>query len=228
MRRDLWLDNPPVNVITRSMCEKLLDQLYERDTTVLVLRGKGQCFSAGVDVKEHLPGEIEHTLPVFHRLVTTLYNFASPTVSVIHGYALGGGLELCLATDLVFAAEDAVLGLPEISLGVFAPVAAVRLESIVGPHRASELLFTGKRITAATAREWGLVNAVFPARDLDRGVDDAVARIAAHPLSALRACKKAMRAGAEVARRIRIAERIYLSEATTDEAIRRMKAFLKK
>lgn len=228
MRRDLWLDNPPVNVITRAMCEKLLDQLYERDTRVLVLRGKGKCFSAGVDVKEHLPGEIEKTLPAFHRLVTALYNFASPTVSVIHGYALGGGLELCLATDLVFAAEDALLGFPEISLGVFAPVAAANLQRIIGPHRASELLFTGKRITAATAREWGLVNAVFPAKDLDRGVDDAVAQIAAHPLSALRACKKAMRAGAEFTRGIQIAEPIYLNEATTDEAIRLMRAFLKK
>lgn len=228
MRRELWLDNPPVNVLTRAMCEKLLAELHEADAKVLVLRGKGKCFSAGVDVAEHLPGEIERTLPAFHRLVTALYHFASPTVSVIHGYALGGGLELCLATDLVLAADDAILGFPEISLGVFAPVAAANLQRLVGPSRAAELLFTGKRITAATAQAWGLVNAVFPARELDRGVEEVVAAITAHPLSALRACKKALRAGEKFTRGVKIAERIYLDEASTDEAVRRMKAFLKK
>jgi cyclohexa-1,5-dienecarbonyl-CoA hydratase len=213
--RVLEIDRPPVNVLTMETLEGLRRGLAGLEgARVLLLRGKGKCFSAGADVGEHLPGKVESMLPLFTRTVEELRAVEIPTIAFLHGAALGGGLELALACDLVVAAEDAKLGFPEITLGVFPPVAAALL-----PARARALLFTGETVSGSAAAQMGLVHRVGTAEDAAALAE----RIARHPRPALVACKKALGKSPPEA------ERIYLSELMTHpEPVEGLRAFLEK
>lgn len=129
---------------------------------VVVLTGTGGHFCGGADLDEMRE---RHMLDALHlesaRTFDHLAALATPTIAAVNGAALGGGLELALACDLRVASEDAIFGLPETSLGIIpAAGGTLRLPRVVGEGRAREMIFTGRRITAAAAREYGLVNEV--------------------------------------------------------------------
>ncbi|MBI2899777.1 MAG: enoyl-CoA hydratase/isomerase family protein [Planctomycetes bacterium] len=216
------LNAPPVNILTTKLLEALRDafaKVAASPARALLLHGAGKCFSAGADVGEHLPGQVEKMLPLFTKTIEELSALEIPTLAYVHGATLGGGFELAMACDLVVAAEDAKLGVPEITLGVFPPAAAAALPPEIGRRRALELLLTGDPITAKTAFEWGLVNRVGPEEEAIKFLE----RIVRHPRPALVACKKAARAG------LAEAERIYLQELMSHpEPVEGLKAFIEK
>ena len=96
-------------------------------------------------------------LPAFHRLIADLLDAPCPTAAIVRGRCLGGGFEVALACDLVFASHDAKLGVPEVSLGVFPPAAAALLPLRVGASRASRAVLTGEALPADWWEQAGLV-----------------------------------------------------------------------
>lgn len=231
----LTLNRPPVNVLNVAMMEEMVAAIEgaRRDAAmkVLVLRGAGKCFSAGMDVGDHLPGRVEGMMDVMRRLFVALDAVEVPTVSVVHGSCLGGGFELAAVTDLTLAASDAVFGQPEIKLAVFPPVAAAWLPAILGHKRTCEMLLTGRNYTAAEAAACGLVNAVCPAAELDARLGDLVRTLTGLSRSALVGCKKAIRMGRGLAYgpAYKAAEEIYLKEVmAAPDAQEGLTAFLEK
>ena len=140
----------------------------------ILLRGEGPGFSAGIDLMafgdlaEHF-GEnwASHMLAVtaaFQAVMSKVERCALPVIALLHGYALGLGLELALACDFRLAAEDTRLSLPETRLGLVPDVGGTtRLARLVGPARAEGLILTGRSIDAACAERWGLINTVVSA-----------------------------------------------------------------
>lgn len=214
----LTLDRPPLNVLNVAALRELgaaLEEAASADgSKVLLITGAGRTFCAGVDVADHTADRIGETLPLFHDVVRRLRSIEMPIVAAVNGAALGGGLELALACDLVWAREDAKLGQPEIQLGVFPPVAAALLPRRIGWPRAAELVLRGRVLSAPEAGEWGLVSEVLPADGFAQAVERAVADLTALSRPALRLAKRALRAGLELefGPALVRAEELYLSE----------------
>ncbi|OQR36643.1 enoyl-CoA hydratase [Pseudomonas sp. Bc-h] len=171
---------------------------------VIVIRGEGaRGFCAGADIKERR-GE-ETALQVRQRLegsrwIGSLDGIAKPVIAAIHGYCMGGGLELALACDIRFAAPDAVFALPETGLGLIPGGGGTqRLSRVVAPGRALDMLLTGDRMSAQEAREIGLVSRLAgDSATLHAEVLAFAQRIAAKPPAASASVKRAARAALEL------------------------------
>lgn len=174
----ITLDRPPVNVLNIPMMRELRTALEsiagDETAAVVVLSGAGRAFCAGVDVADHTADRVEEMLAVFHGAIEQILQLPVPVVAAVNGAALGGGLELALACDLVLAAETAKLGQPEIRLAVFPPVAAVLMPRQVGRQHALDLILTGRTIAAAEGARIGLVNRVVSDDDFEDALDDLV------------------------------------------------------
>jgi enoyl-CoA hydratase len=170
----------------------------------IVIQGAGKRgFCAGADIKERRAPET--SLQVRRRMekarwIEALDRCEKPVIAAIHGFCMGGGLELAMACDIRFAAPDAVLALPETGLGLIPGGGGTqRLPRIVGPGRAIDLLLTGERVTAEAARAIGLVTRVSASTESLRDeVAALAARIAARPPTATAFAKQAARAAQEL------------------------------
>lgn len=150
------------NVLSRAVIEEL-DGVFraigeDRAVVAVVLGAEGKHFSFGASVEEHVPGEVETMLPAFHRLFRTIAQAAVPICAAVRGQCLGGGFELALAAHRIVVAEDANLGVPEITLGVFPPVAAAVLPLRVSQAVADRLVTTGETVTGAEAVALGVAD----------------------------------------------------------------------
>ena len=193
----ITLDRPPLNILDLGMIEDLdaaLDRAAARSGLVaLVLAGVGRAFSAGVAVEDHLGPRARPMLEAFHGVFRRLRALDCVTIAAVQGSALGGGAELATFCDVVIAADDATLGQPEITIGVFPPIAALHYQARVGYARAMHLVLSGEIVTAADALRIGLVDRVVPAADLGGAVDAELARYRALSSCVLRIAKRAMR-----------------------------------
>jgi cyclohexa-1,5-dienecarbonyl-CoA hydratase len=171
----LILDRPNGNIVNAALVTALrrtLDELRGAAGLKLVtLEGAGDDFSFGASIEEHAPGRIDAVLPDLHAAVRDLLDVAAPTMAVVRGRCLGGGFELALACDLILAADDARLGLPEIRLGVFPPAGAALLPARIGASRAAAAILSGEPRPAAWWAAAGLIERIVPAGDLDGAVD---------------------------------------------------------
>ena len=160
----LTLNAPKANVIDTNMMSSLRQALsvFESQSRLraIVLDAEGPHFSFGASIEEHLPDVIASTLQQLHALLRLLQRTPAPTIAVVHGRCLGGGLELALACDLILAEEGASLACPEIQLGVFAPAASVFLPLRMGGGHAARGLLTGNVWSATQALTVGLVDRV--------------------------------------------------------------------
>ncbi len=194
-----------LNALTLELLEEFERRLHEvssSEARVLVLRTGGQkVFCVGGDISrfgEFQPTEMWQTwIPVGHRVFDFLETLRQPTIAVVDGMALGGGLELAMACDFRVAAETAQFGLPETGIGTVPGWGGTgRLTAMVGAARAKELILARKRISAQTAFDWGLVSEVAAAADLDSATDDLVARLLGGAPIALAASKQLIHAAA--------------------------------
>ncbi|HEX6463021.1 MAG TPA: enoyl-CoA hydratase-related protein [Vicinamibacterales bacterium] len=235
-RAALRIFHPKGNLITLQMIEALAAGLAalggERHLKLITIEGEGQDFSFGASIPEHGPGEIERVLPEAHRLTMTLLDAPAPTAAVVRGRCLGGGFELALACDFIFASDAATFGLPEVGLGVFPPAAAALLPHRVGTANATRAIVTG---APASPAEWftaGLVTCVAADGELAGAVDRWFdAHLASKSASALRHCSRAARAALrrDVAALLPELERLYLDELMrTHDAREGVAAFLEK
>jgi cyclohexa-1,5-dienecarbonyl-CoA hydratase len=231
----LVLNHPPLNILTRDVLATVRAKLDELRTDpslcVLVMQAEGKHFSAGADIAEHLPPDVSDMIPEFIATVEAIADFPQPVIAAVRGRCLGGGFELVQAADMVVAGEGAVFGQPEIVLGVFPPAACALLPALCAPSQAAELVFTGEPITAGDARGAGLVNRVVPDDRVDEAALELAGQIARHSAAALRATKRALRAGNAAARTAALNEagRVYLDDLMqTADAVEGLRAFLEK
>ncbi|WP_019484052.1 enoyl-CoA hydratase/isomerase family protein [Arthrobacter sp. TB 23] len=164
----------------------------------VVITGAGEkAFAAGADIREMTamtPGQAWDYSTRMQALTLRLESLPVPVIAAVNGFALGGGCELALACDFIYATESASFGQPEVSLGLVPGFGgSVRLQQRVGPSQARELLFTGRRIRAEQAQRLGLVNAVFGDREaLLAAAGKTIAEIAGHSPTAIAAVKETM------------------------------------
>jgi enoyl-CoA hydratase/carnithine racemase len=185
-----------MNALDTQLLGRLQRVFRDLDARVVVLTGAGRAFCTGADLKARAEmdrDEWREHHELLRETFATVREFPSPTIAAIEGFALAGGLELALCCDAVVAAADALLGLPEVTRGIMPGAGGTKaLPRLVGVARAKDLILTGRRITAATAAEWGLItHTAAPGRALDAAlvVADEIARNA--PL-AVRAAKRAI------------------------------------
>jgi cyclohexa-1,5-dienecarbonyl-CoA hydratase len=229
------LRNAPLNVIDIPLMEELARILGEiearSDIAAVVVGGEGEGFSAGVDVAAHTPGKVEGMLAKFHAVIRALVASKKVTIAAVHGHCLGGGAEMAMVCDMVYTADSAQWGFPEIKLGCYPPVACTALAALVGQKRASELILTGRTITGTEATAMGLANRAVPAQNLAELVDECVGRLLKLSPAALAVTKKAVYAwdAMHFDKGLARAEKIYLEELIkTQDAQEGIRAFVEK
>jgi enoyl-CoA hydratase/carnithine racemase len=221
----LTLNRPDVrNAIDDALLDDLLAAVRslasDAAARVVVLRGAGlTAFSAGMDLRERAGFDDAQLADQHERIValtTGLTELQMPTIAAVEGFCLAGGFELALACDLIVAARDAQFGLPETHVGIFPGGGAVRLLTwAVGAPRARDLILTGRRLTGAEARDWGIVARVTEPGQAVSGALALAAELAdAAPLG-LRGAKDAIRAAHASLRDGQAAE-----DALYDEVVR--------
>lgn len=168
------LSHPKGNIITAAMVGALtqaLDSLAQSPHLKLItIEGIGADFSFGASIPEHAPGEIDRVLPGMHALIYALLDFPAVTAAVARGRCLGGGFELALACDFIFAERTAVFGLPEIALGVFPPAACALLPPRIGTARATSAILTGASRPADDWLRLGLIERLSDAGAIEADV----------------------------------------------------------
>lgn len=201
---------------------------------VVVVTGAGRSFVAGADINEY----VDRTLldyVAFQRLGRRMYDqvegLRKPVIAAVNGYALGGGFELVLVADIVIAAEDAQLGLPEAKLGLLPGGGGTqRLSRLVGRNKAKELLMTCDFISAAEAHRLGIVNHVVPAGELMPFTLDLARRICRRAPLAVQMAKQLVNDGLNASLPSAITQEMGMTATlyATDDAREGIRAFLEK
>lgn len=174
---NVTLNDGKGNVLDNIMMSDLLVLFNELENEprikLITFEGDGKHFSFGASVEDHTKDRAQEMLSTFHQIFYKIIDLGIPTLAKISGQCLGGGLELALICNILYADSTAKLGQPEISLGVFAPPASIILPLKIGNARAEELLITGKSISADEGEKIGLINRVFENKqDMETGTQE--------------------------------------------------------
>jgi cyclohexa-1,5-dienecarbonyl-CoA hydratase len=231
----LTLTNPPVNVIDVLMTEELAKAIAhvesQPDTTILVITGAGNTFSAGADVAAHAPEKMPEMLSKFHAVIRALLKTGKVTLAAVRGHCLGGAAELAMVCDFVYTAESAQWGFPEIKLGFYPPVACTGLAALIGLKRAADLILTGRNISGDEAAQIGLASRAVPDKQLQEVVQSAIQDLLNLSPAALSVTKKAFYAwdAMHFDKGLSKAENICFDELMrTEDAVEGVRAFLEK
>jgi cyclohexa-1,5-dienecarbonyl-CoA hydratase len=195
----ITLHRPEHNLLNEQMLRELSRALEmasgDRAVKMIVLDASGKVFCAGVDIAEYTGDRAFSMLDAFQSVCLAIVEAAKPVLVVVDGAALSGGAELVAYGDLVLATPRARFAVPEITIGMFPPLASTMLPHIVGPKRALELILTGEAISAERARDLGLVNRLVPEAQLQAAVSELVGKITAQSGAVLGMAKKAVIGG---------------------------------
>ncbi len=231
----ITLNRPPVNILNIEMMNEINLTLREwkndRDLKVVLFNGNGKCFSAGVDVAEHMGDLAPKMIECFHGMFRLMDSLGVLTVSSVHGSCLGGGCELAIFCDLAIADDTAKFGQPEIQVGVLPPIAAQIMPRIIGRKAAVELILSGRIVPAQEAASIGLINKVVAKGDLSKETDKFVKPFLNLSAEVMRITKKTIKAGLmdNLRLSLEIIENIYLNELMkTSDAQEGLKAFVEK
>ncbi len=187
-----------LNALSTGLMRELIQQLDREaarpEVRVIVLKGAGRAFSAGHDLTELVGKTLAEERAVFQtceRLMERVQSLPQPVIAQVHGIATAAGCQLVATCDLAVAAEDARFATSGVKNGIFCYTPMVAVSRNVGRKRALEMVLTGNFIDAATAAEWGLVNRVVPALQLEAAVQELVDQLAALSPHALSTGKQA-------------------------------------
>jgi enoyl-CoA hydratase/carnithine racemase len=167
----LTINNPPMNAISREVAQQLDEAVVEigKDDNIkaVVFSGEGRAFISGADIRMLKEVKDRHqarqVTSVLHGALNKIEALRKPVIAAVHGFCLGGGLEVALACHMRIAGEKAVFGVPEIKLGIYPGAGGTqRLPRVVGKAKGLEMILTGEFISAQEALQWGLVNKVVP------------------------------------------------------------------
>jgi cyclohexa-1,5-dienecarbonyl-CoA hydratase len=231
----IFLNNGSLNVIDLSMAMELRRAIVEiesrADVSIIIFEGNAGAFSAGVDIKAHLPEQIHEMLTSFHAVIQAVVASRKVTIAAVRGVCLGGGAELATVCDMVYTTHDATWRFPEIKLACYPPVAAVALAALIGQKRATELILTGRQFSGDEAAAMGLANRSVASGELESVVERTLQELQALSSTALALAKKAIYAWDAIHfdKGLARAEKIYLEELiSTADAREGIIAFLEK
>lgn len=229
----LRLNRPKANLIDAEMIAALdrafAEHVGNTHIAAILLDAEGPHFSFGASVEEHLPDQCAAMLAGMHRLVLRMVESPTPLLAAVRGQCLGGGLEVALAAHLMFVATDAVLGQPEMKLGVFAPAASCLLPELIGPARAFDLLVSGRAMSGAEAASIGIATAA--GNPESAALDYIGEHLIPKSASSLRFAVQAARLdyAARVRAKLAAVERLYLDELMKSrDALEGLQAFIAK
>jgi cyclohexa-1,5-dienecarbonyl-CoA hydratase len=195
----ITLNRPEHNLLNEAMLREISDGITyageREDVKLLVLDSACKIFCGGIDVGEYTSQRVFQMLDAFHGAFTSMLEVGKPVLCVVNGPAIGGGAELAAFGDLVIASPKARFAQPEITIGVFPPLASTILPYLVGPKIALELVLTGEAVTAERALELGMINRLVPEAQLEQTVNELVTRISGHSGPVLAVAKKAILSG---------------------------------
>jgi enoyl-CoA hydratase/carnithine racemase len=188
--------------LLRALATAIEDLRFRRDVRVVIIGGAGErAFCAGADLKERAglsPVQVKEFIHTIRNLFTTIEDLNKPVIAAINGIALGGGTELALACDIRLASATASMGLTETRLAIIPGAGGTqRLPRLVGRGKAKELIFTGRRVSAAEAQAIGLVNRVCAPEELRATCDAMAAAIGETGPIAIEQAKYAINRGLE-------------------------------
>lgn len=231
----ITLDNPPHNVLSVPMMTEIaecIEGLNTRPDIKAILMQSGQkVFSAGISLEDSRPERVFQTLDAFNRVFLAIGEIAKPLIIVVNGQAVGAGSELVAFGDMVIATPNARFSQPEVRLGVFPPFAAVMLPQLIGPKKTYELILTGEALSADDAVRLGFVNRVVPEADLQRVVDEIVAKVAAFSAPVLEVTKRVINCsmGLPLEEAMKKSHDIYLNQLMSLEDVQEgLRAVLEK
>ena len=231
----ITLNRPPVNVLNIAMMNEINDVLKswqgQKDLKIVLFDAKGKCFSAGVDVGEHMGDLAPKMIEAFHGMFRLMDKLGVPTLASVYSSCLGGGCELAIFCDLVIAEEGAKFGQPEIQVGVFPPIAAQIMPRIIGRKHAMDLILSGRIISAEEARAMGLVNKVVSKEELASATAEFIKPYLGLSAEVIRKTKKAIMVGLmdDLEPSLQAIEKIYLGELMpSKDAQEGLHAFLEK
>lgn len=223
----VYLDNPPLNVLTLNMTEQII-QLFDEvesdnEIRAVIITGAGEkAFCAGADIHEFAAVRndvTEKKLRKENEAFLKIERISKPVIAAIDGIALGGGCEMALACDIRIMAKNVKIGLPEIRLGVFPGTGGLyRLPAIIGISRAMEMMYTGESITAEEAERIGLVNHVTEEKQALSFSKKLAEKIAQQPKLSLAAIKAGVRKSIEITQEEAIQYNLKLSDAVFKSA----------
>ena len=195
----MTLSRPEHNLLNEAMLRELAEGIEHvgsrEDIKIILLDSACKVFCGGIDVGEYTSRRVFQMLDAFHATFAGMLELGKPVVCVVNGPAIGGGAELAAFGDLVIATPKARFAQPEISIGVFPPLASTILPFLVGPKITLELVLTGEPVTAERALDLGMVNRLVPEAQLEKTVEDLVNRINDHSGPVLTMAKKAILGG---------------------------------
>jgi enoyl-CoA hydratase/carnithine racemase len=193
-----------LNAIDTAMAHRLAQACAELATdpqvhAVVLCAAGDRAFSVGADLKERnrmSDADLLRQRPVFRAAFGGLLGLPQPAIAAVHGYALGGGCELALCCDVIVADETAVFGLPETTVGLVPGGGGTQLASRrLGPGKAADLIFTGRRVDAGEAGRIGLADRIVPPGTAGQAAVELAGRMAANSPTAVKAAKTAIRQG---------------------------------
>jgi cyclohexa-1,5-dienecarbonyl-CoA hydratase len=195
----MTLSRPEHNLLNEGMLRELADSIAfagdQPEVKLIVLDSACKVFCGGIDIGEYTSQRVFQMLDAFHAAFSGMLEVGKPVICVVNGPAIGGGAELAAFGDLVIATPKARFAQPEISIGIFPPLASTILPFLVGPKRALEIVLTGEAMTAERAHELGLVNRLVPEAKLEQTVSELTERLTAHSGPVLTMAKKAILGG---------------------------------
>lgn len=195
----MTLNRPEHNLLHEPMLREMADAIdlvgQKDEIKLIVLDSACKVFCGGIEVGEYTSQRVFQMLDAFHAAFAGILETSKPVICIVNGPAIGGGAELAAFGDMVIATPKARFAQPEISIGVFPPLASTILPYLVGPKTALELVLTGEPVTAERALEIGLVNRLVPEAQLEKTVSDLIARITSHSGPVLTMAKKAILSG---------------------------------
>ncbi len=213
--------------------QRALEEIAASPARVVVLAGAGPAFCSGHDLRElkdASPGETEALFAACERVMLGLHELPQPVIARVHGVATAAGCQLVAACDLAVAAEEATFATPGVGIGLFCSTPAVPVVRAIGRKRSLEMLLTGEPIDAAAALEWGLVNRVVPAAELDAEIERLASKITAASAATVALGKRAFYRQIDLAESeaYGLASRAMCENAAIDDAREGIAAFLEK
>lgn len=211
------------------------DLALNPDVLGVIVTGEGdKAFVAGADIpsmQEMTVLHAKHFVDFGHSVMDAIERFPRPVIAAVNGFALGGGLELALACDFIYASETAKLGLPELNLGIFPGFGGTqRLSRAIGLAKAKELIFTARMLNAVEAKAWGIVNEVFKPEELLGACEKVLQGIYTKGPVAVSIVKEVMNAGANrtLESGLALERNSFPTVFSTDDKKEGMSAFLAK
>jgi enoyl-CoA hydratase/carnithine racemase len=221
------------NALSLELMQELQRALEQAAGRVVVIAGAGPAFSAGHDLSELTACEGDDAAELFttcSSLMTTVQSIPQPVIAQVHGVATAAGCQLVATCDLAIAETGARFATPGVRIGLFCSTPMVPLSRSIGPKRAMQMLLTGDLIDAATAIDWGLINDVAPADELEATVTALATRIAEASPMVLALGKRTFyeQVGLHQSDAYELASKVMTENAATDDAHEGISAFLEK